>query len=187
MTKNRVVVFDEIGNAVVHTTDDPSSIVAREGCRVFVNPDLSYVNDIPPQLWNIEGERIVPLFGEENIRKRLANIGLKDDINRYDAKVQQDLKKLVDIPDSIENAKWCLIDQAAANRKEILDSISEAVADSRYTAMSHREYTVRTMWEIEAIYNRMLLKQKKWAIIDLVLSYASVALLGWIVYSFFIR
>ena len=125
MTKNKVVIFDSVGKAKVFITDDPDTVQCGDNCTKLVNPDLSYVVDIPPELWNLEGDKIVPLFDGDAIRQRLADIGVKSFTNTADAEIKKNVSKLVDIPeriDSIESALVCAIER---NKKEMFDEFRD--------------------------------------------------------------
>lgn len=103
MTKNRVIVFDTIGKARVFITDDPDSVIFKSGETKLVNPDLSYVQDIPPELWNLENNKVMPLFDPDAIRARLADIGVKSFTNMADAEIKKNVSKLVDIPKGLQD------------------------------------------------------------------------------------
>jgi hypothetical protein len=126
MAKNKVVVFNkDTGGAKVFVTDNPDEVGVFSNEIKFINPDLSFVSDISPELWNLEGDKIVPLFDAEAIRKRMANVGVRSFTNMADAEIKKNVHKLVDIPervDSLESALVCAIER---NRKDFNDEFRE--------------------------------------------------------------
>jgi hypothetical protein len=165
MSKERVVIFDAIGKAKVYITDAPELFACEPGQKMFINPDLSYVVDIPPELWNLEGDKIVPLFDPVAIKQRLADIGVKSFTNMADAEIKKNVSKLVDIPeriDSIESALVCAIER---NKKEMFDEFRDLNlhVESRYLAhSSHVQAAIfRATDEAASIMRRVSL----WAVI----------------------
>jgi hypothetical protein len=126
MAKNKVVVFNkDTGGAKVFVTDNPDDVTISENETKFINPDLSFVSDISPELWNLEGDKIVPLFDAEAIRQRMASIGVRSFTNMADAEIKKNVHKLVDIPervDSLESALVCAIER---HKKENADEFRE--------------------------------------------------------------
>lgn len=115
MAKNKVVIFGANG-AKVFITDNAESFSCELNERLLINPDLSYVNDVPPELWNLEGDKIVPLFGDEEIKQRLANLGVKSFSNKVDDHIKQGMSNLVDIP-----GKLCEYNEALKLSHEMLN------------------------------------------------------------------
>ena len=111
--------------AKVFITDAPDSVAFKEDEETkLVNPELSFVANIPPELWtqNAEG-LVVPLFDEQEITKRLSDLGVKSFANHTDTKIKDNLSKLVEIPDALDSVVQNLISAESNLIEYIADSV----------------------------------------------------------------
>ena len=100
MIKNKIVVFDKnTGRARVYVTRHPDSIVEKENEVKLINPELSYVNNVPPEFWELRPDgQIHAVFDEQVIEERLAQLKIKPFIDSASEEIKEKLVNLVNIP-----------------------------------------------------------------------------------------
>lgn len=161
MSKNKVVVYNtRKGGAKVFITDKPESIGVFADEIKLVNPDCSFVQDVPPELWNLENDKLMPIFDEEKIKERLANVGMRAMTNAVDQEVKENIANLVDIPervDSLESALVCAIERL---KKDMYDEFRDMNMHYESRALTTNTYTqealMRTRLELEDIAKKSL-------------------------------
>ena len=72
--KNKVVIVNKDFGARIHVTTDPDSIVAQPGEVRLVNPITKLVDSLPPELWAWDGEKLVPVVEDGEVKKRILTI-----------------------------------------------------------------------------------------------------------------
>ncbi len=126
MIKNKVVIFNkDNGGAKVFTTENPDEVGIFPNEIKLVNPDLSFVADIPPELWNLENDKIVPLFDADAIKKRMAEIGIRSFTNQADQEVKGNIHKLVDIPERVESLEYAFFGALERQKKDLIEDSIE--------------------------------------------------------------
>ena len=161
MTKNKVVIFDAHGKAKIHITDSPESFVCAPDERMFVNPNLNYVLDVPPELWNLEGDMIVPLFDADAIKQRLADIGVKAFTNMADAEIKKNVSKLVDIPARLQALEMAI----ERTQKEVEHEFHELNMCMESRMLAHSTHIKASIYRLSDEGSRIFLLASKWIII----------------------
>lgn len=77
MRKNKVVQFDD-GYAKIITTLDVSGYV-HDGKTTFINPVLTHLKGVPPELWTVANSQIVALPQEEQ-DKRIKSLTIESEV-----------------------------------------------------------------------------------------------------------
>lgn len=82
MSKQKVIIVNKDFGARIHVTTDPESIVAQDGEVRLVNPVTKLVDSIPPELWKWDGEKLVPVVEDAEVRKRILTVATLPAINK---------------------------------------------------------------------------------------------------------
>lgn len=142
MAKNKVVIYNtRKGGAKIFVTDNPDDIGVFSDEVKLVNPDISYVADIPPEFWNLEDGRLMPITDEKALKERVESVSSRTLVNQFDADTKQKLSNLVEIPevvgtltDAMFHETSAIKDALSVLKKEMFDEIRDLNChiESRY-------------------------------------------------------
>lgn len=94
MSKNKVVVFDSYGVARVFVTEDISNISQGPGEKVFINPDLSFVANHPPELWTLDSNNTIFPLEDALVEQRLNDLKSRNHIKLADFDLRDNVQIL---------------------------------------------------------------------------------------------
>ncbi len=105
MNKNRVVVFNENDIAKVFIVDDIDAFQKQITDETYIiNPDLSLVYGVPPELWRVDHlKNIVPITDPQEIARRQAYQKVFPIIRKNEDRIIKELHKLLDINQEFQN------------------------------------------------------------------------------------
>lgn len=127
--KNKVVFFPKNGTPRLYSTQSPDTLVKdlKDGISL-INPNLSLVQGIPPELWTLDGEKkIIPLQGA-NLEQKMAERDITGLLTEKDEKIKENIHNLVNIPDEFKTLCAKLDDQFELNQKAFRSAGIVAVA-----------------------------------------------------------
>jgi hypothetical protein len=107
MTKQRVVIFDELGNAKVLVNPENINELVAQGA--LLNPDMTDVIGIPPHLWKREGNKLVPKLPNEVVMPKLHLVNPhKPDMTKIEPRLAKTDNEIVLLASSIGDVKMVI-------------------------------------------------------------------------------